>query len=110
MAGGYTRGLGITALMARDLGEILASHLAKGLGEERNGNDRQTARGQLRQSKDMDVRAVSPPPASCLLQKAQMLTERRPEGPGCQLLLASLVRQSGRLRHRSLYPPFHCRI
>lgn len=103
----------------------MASHLAKGLGEERNGNDQQTARGQLRQSKendqqtawgqlrqskDMDVRAVSPPPASCLLQKAQMLTERRLEGPGCQLLLASPVHQSGRLRHRSLYPPFHCRI
>lgn len=57
------RGLGITALMARDLGEIMASHLAKGLGEERNGNGWQTARGQSIQSKDMDVLAVSPPPA-----------------------------------------------
>lgn len=110
MARGIPRGLGITALMARDLGEIVASRLAKGLGEERHGNDRQTARGQLRQSKDMDVViAVSPPPASCLLQKAWVLTGRRPEGPRCQLLLASPVRQSSRLRHRSLYPPFRCR-
>lgn len=40
----------------------MASHLAEGLGEERNGNGRQTARGQLIQSKDMDVLAVSLPP------------------------------------------------
>lgn len=54
----------MTALMARDLGEIMASQLAKGPGEERNGNGRQTARGQLIQSKDMELLAISPPPAS----------------------------------------------
>lgn len=50
--------------MAQDLREITASQLAKGLGEERNGNGRQTAQGQLIQSKDMDMLAISPPPAS----------------------------------------------
>lgn len=49
-------------------------------------------------------------PASCLLQRARMLTEKGPKGPQRRLLLASPVCQSSRLRHRSVYPPFHCRI
>lgn len=64
MAGGRQEVLALTALMARDLREVMASRMAKGLREERNGHGRQTARGQSIQSKDMDVLAAPPPPAS----------------------------------------------